>query len=64
MIYDYNNDPRYADKAFNSEARVISPELKRLYIEMEQNPNYHISRECSFYPRGFPKSSPVWSVAS
>jgi len=64
MIEDFFGNPRYADKAWLNEHRTISPELKRLYVEMEQNPNYHLSRENAFYPRGFPSHSPGWSIAS
>ena len=62
MIEDFNGNPRYADKPWNNEHRTVSPELKKLYIEMEANPNYHISRECSFFPRGFPTHSPGWGI--
>ena len=64
MIYDSNNSPRYYDKPWDNKPRVVSPELKKLYAEIEANPNFHIGRENSFYPRGFPSSSPGWSIAS
>jgi hypothetical protein len=61
MIYDYDNNPRYFDKQWEARGRTISPELKKLIAEMEQNPRFHISKEFNFYPRGFPSHSPGWS---
>lgn len=60
MITGYGGHQCYADKSFTLEAKPPSPELIRLYREMEANPNFHISRECNFYPRGFPSFSPGW----
>jgi hypothetical protein len=60
MITDCDGYHRYADKPFEERVKPPSVELKRLYAEMEANPNYHISRENSFYPRGFPSCSPGW----
>lgn len=62
MIYDSENNPRYYDKPWDSRIRPISPELRRLYIEMDENPRFHISRECNFYPKGFPSTSPGWGI--
>jgi len=64
MIPDFWGHPRYADKTWTLKAKPPSPELLKLYAEMEANPNYHLSRENAFYPRGFPSHSPGWSIAS
>jgi len=60
MIIGPDGHGRYADKSYTLEYKPPSPELLRLYREMDANPNYHISRECNFYPRGFPTFSPGW----
>jgi hypothetical protein len=57
MIFDADHNPRYYDKQWDNRPRVISPELKALYIEMAINPKFHISREYSFYPKSFPSFS-------
>lgn len=62
MIEDADGKPRYYDKEFDSKARTISPELRRLFIEMEQNPRFSVAREFNFYPRGFPTHSPGWGI--
>lgn len=63
MIYDCDGRPCYADKSVTTFiAKPPSPELLKLYREMELNPNYHISRECNYYPRGFPSFSPGWGL--
>ena len=62
MIEDFHGNPRYADKQWDSKLRDISPELKRLYIEMHNNPRFVVSREFNFYPKGFPSHSPGWGV--
>jgi hypothetical protein len=62
MITDYSGNPRYADKEMEQHFSPPSPELRALYLEMELNPNFHISRECNYYPRGFPSFSPGWGT--
>jgi hypothetical protein len=62
MILDCDGNPRYADKTYHPHVKPPSPELKRLYREMEANPRFHISRENNFYPRGFPSFSPGWGL--
>ncbi len=62
MIEDFFGKPRYADKQINSHVKPPSPELLQLYKEMDANPNFHISRENNFYPKGFPSFSPGWGL--
>jgi hypothetical protein len=62
MIPDWQGRPRYYDKPFEAHAQPPSPELKALYLEMEMNPRFHLDRNVSFYPRGYPTQSPGWSV--
>lgn len=62
MIVDAHGNPRYADKPIESRAKPPSPELLKLYREMELTPNFHISRECNYYPKGFPSFSPGWGL--
>lgn len=63
MILDCDGNPRYADKSWELHPKPPSPELKRLYREMEANPRFHLARENSFFPRGFPSTSPGWNIA-
>jgi hypothetical protein len=62
MIQDFFGHPRYYDKPYHHNVKPPSPELKALYREMEANPKFHISRECNFYPKGFPSFSPGWGL--
>jgi hypothetical protein len=63
MIIDSDCRPRYYDKPFLTNASPPSPELVALYREMEANPKFHISKECNFYPKGFPAFSPGWGYS-
>ncbi len=62
-IIDAQGNLRYADKSWYLEAKPPSPELKRLYLEMQNNPKFHLSKENSFFPRGFPSTSPGWNLS-
>lgn len=62
MIRDYWGNPTYADKPYITRPITISPELRRLYSEMEANKGrFALGKPLSFFPTGYPRSSPGWN---